>query len=301
MSNQELEQVIEKIRASRAGWDENTSMETIRIDLDVLACSFAGVAGSTVDQLDANGVPAEFVAAPSAGSDGVVLYLHGGGFAVHSAKSHRHLAQWISNAAGVRVLVVDYRLVPEHRFPAQLEDARAAYDWLLQRGTDPGKLCIAGDSAGGGLALALTAVLRGAETALPAGVATVSAWADARCAGNSYRELADVDPVGIYDMALSMGADYVGEGGNLDDPYASPVHLDYAGFPPLLLQVGTRDMFIDDSRTVAAAARAAGVSVQLDEWAGMIHQWPMYAAELEEGRRAIDEMGGFIRRCISAR
>ncbi len=301
VSNRELEQVIARILATRAGWDQDTGLETLRADLETLACSFAGIEGASVEQVDANGVPAELVAAAAARSERALLYLHGGGFAVCSARSHRHLAQWISAAARVRVLVIDYRLVPEYRYPAQLEDARAAYQWLLAQGLEAANLCVGGDSAGGGLALALTASLRDAGSPLPAGVAASSTWADLRCTGDSYRQLADVDPVGMFDMALAMGADYVGEGGNLDDPYASPVHLDYTGFPPLLLQAGTRDIFLDDSRAVARAAKAAGVPVQLEEWPGMIHQWHMYAAELEEGRRAIEQMAAFIEDCVSGR
>ena len=294
MSHQELENVIANIQAMQSTWGETTDLETMRTELEKLYTSYGGVDGAVMESVNANGVAAEFVSAPEVERDRVLLYLHGGGFSVCSAESHRHLAEWISAAAKARVLVIDYRLVPEFRFPAQLEDARSAFQWLLEQGVRPGNICVAGDSAGGGLALALLAALRDQGSSLPACAALISVWADMRCSGASYQQNADIDPVATHEMALGMGAEYVGGKGDLDQPYVSPVNADYTGFPPLLLQVGIRDIFIDDSRAVARNAEGSGVSVRLDEWPGMIHQWHMYAEVLEEGRQAIAEMGTFI-------
>ena len=297
MSSVQLEQVIARIASMQSAWTETTDMQTMRNDLERLHTSFGGVDSATVESVDANGVAADYVCVPEAGADRDILYLHGGGFAVCSAKSHRHLAQWLAAAASARVLVVDYRLVPEFCFPSQLNDARAAYDWLLEQGTSPAKVSVAGDSAGAGLTLALLAMLRDEGAQLPASACLMSAWADLRCTGLSYESIAEADPVATRDMALQMGEAYVGgDATTFDHPYASPVKADYTGFPPIMLQAGTRDIFLDDSRAVAALARQVGVRVELKEWPGMIHQWQMFAAVLDEGRESLAQIGAFIKK-----
>ncbi|MEM8564055.1 MAG: alpha/beta hydrolase [Pseudomonadota bacterium] len=296
MSLSQLNAVIERIDAVKSHWSEETDIDTMRADLEGLHTSFEGVATAVVEAVDANGVAAEWVHVPEAGASKDILYLHGGGFAVCSAKSHRHFAGWLAAAAGARLLVVDYRLVPEFCFPHQLADAQSAYSWLIAQGIDPSSICVAGDSAGGGLALALIAKLKDEGEPLPACACLISAWADMLCSGDSYRSLEEVDPVASTDMAIDMGLAYVSDAIDPAHPYASPINADYSGFPPLMLQIGTRDIFLDDSRTVAARARQADVEVVLQEWPDMIHQWPMYAAVLDEAKDCLSTMGDFIKR-----
>jgi acetyl esterase/lipase len=223
-----------------------------------------------------------------------VLYLHGGGFSVGSPRGYRHLAADISAASGASVLVLDYRLVPETVFPGQLEDARAAYDWLLARKIMPGHIAIAGDSAGGGLTVALLVALRDEGRPLPSCAALLCPWADLECSGQSYETKASVDPVATKAMAQQMGIAYAGRPENLRNPLASPIHASLQGLPPLLVHAGEREIFIDDARTLAARAREAGVAVELKEWPGMIHQWHVYGSELQPARDAIRAIGDFI-------
>jgi len=280
----------------QSDWAVDTDLATMRGDLESLYLSFEGIPGSRVERTDAGGVTVETVTAPGAEPGRVILLFHGGGFSMGSARSHRHLAQWLSAAAGCPVWVPDYRLVPEHLYPAQLEDARTVYDCLLTGGQAPGGIALMGDSAGGGLALALLGQLRDTGAPLPACACLMSPWLDLECSGDSYQGLADADPVATHDMALAMGQGYVGPGGNLRDPLASPILLDFSGLPPLLFQVGTREIFLDDARTAAAAAEAAGVTVVLREWQDMIHQWHLYAAVVEASRGAIAEQSEFLAR-----
>jgi len=169
------------------------------------------------------------------------------------------------------------------------------YDWLLARGHEPRSVALAGDSAGGGLALALIAALQRSNGPLPACACLMSPWLDLECRGRSYRRPAELHPAATHEIALGMGRGYVGPEGDLTDPLASPINLDFSGFPPLLMQVGSREIFLDDAVSAAASARRAGVAVELREWPGMIHQWHLYAAELDEARQAIAEQGAFLR------
>jgi len=296
MSQQELDAVIDNIQSMQSSWNENTTIETIRVDLENLYSRYPLGEESIIERVNSGGVPADFVSLPNVAQDRVVLYFHGGGFAAGSAKSHRHLAEWISSAANARVLVIDYRLVPEYRFPAQLEDAKKSYQWLLGQGYLPENISAAGDSAGGGLVLSLLAALRHSGIPLPGCGVLISAWADMTCSGASYEDNAAVDPVASREMALQMAEQYLGEDGDPNHPDASSINIEYANLPPLLIQVGTRDIFLDDSRLIAKRAQAGGVEVSLDEWPGMIHVWHLYASALDEGRQALENLGAFIRR-----
>ncbi len=296
MSENCLAGVLNAIADMQSGWAQDTPLDTLRADLEALYCSFDGVPGSSAESMTANGVPVDRVTAPGASTERLVLLLHGGGFSMGSARSHRHLAQWISAATACQVLIPDYRLVPEHTYPAQLEDARAVYDWLLEEGGSPDCIALMGDSAGGGLVLSLLAHLRDAPGSLPACACLMSPWCDLECRGYSYQSLADLDPVATHEMAVAMGQAYVGADGDLRDPLASPIELDFNGFPPLMIQAGNREIFLDDARAVARAASNAGVLVELEEWPGMIHQWHLYAGVLSEAREAISRQAEFLAR-----
>ena len=296
MSAEELDAVIARFAAMKAGWGTAVTLEQMRSGLDDLYASYAPVAGFNAEPVRAGGVPAEWVRAPGVASDEVILYFHGGGFAVGSLRGSRHYAARLSAATRTAVLVLDYRLAPEHTFPAQIDDAEASYRWLLSLGKTGAQIALQGDSAGACLALALLARLRSAGAPMPACAALLTPWADMRCEAQSYDTLKHEDPVANREMALMMAATYLGASGRADDPNATPVLGDFSGFCPLLIQAAGRDVFRDDARAIDRCAQRAGVPCELQEWPGMIHQWQLYAAELAEARQALEKVGQFLSR-----
>ncbi len=252
----------------------------------------------TVKQLSAPAPPGEWLEPATAREGAVVLYLHGGGYGIGSPRSHRHLAAAIAAAAGSSSLLLDYRLAPEHRFPAAVDDARAAYRWLLDRGTGPGRIVVAGDSAGGGLTVATLLALRDGRVPLPAAGVCISPWVDLACGGASYASKAASDPIvrraGVVEMAQAyLGAE------DPRTPLASPLHADLSGFPPLLIHVGSEEVLLDDAVGLAERAKAAGVPATLEVWDGMIHVWHWFLPMLEEAERAVERIGRFIRSRVS--
>src|ERR671930_750563 len=273
---------------------ENATVADRRQGFDMLAAKFPVAPDVTCDKVDAAGVPAQWVVAPGAERRRVLLYLHGGGYVVGSLTTHRDLAGRLSRAAAARVLVIDYRLAPEHPFPAAVEDATAAYRWLVSRGTDPAHIAIAGDSAGGGLTLATLIALRDGGDPLPAAAACLSPWVDLEGGGASMTSKAAVDPFVRREMIQFMAQQYLG-GRDLRTPLAAPLYADLQGLPPLLIQVGTAEVLLDDATRIAERARAAGVEVSLEVWDDMIHVWQLFAPILAEGQQAIKRIGAFIR------
>jgi epsilon-lactone hydrolase len=248
-------------------------------------------------RIDAGGVRAEWIVPPGAVLERVLLYLHGGGYVVCSVSTHRDLISRIARAAGVRALGVDYRLAPEHPFPAAVEDATAAYRWLVSQGTAPGRIAIAGDSAGGGLTLATLVALRDAGDPLPAAAACLSPWVDLEGTGASFTAKAAADPFVRKEMIEFFAQQYLG-GRDPRTPLAAPIYADLHGLPPLLIQVGTAEILLDDATRVAERAKAAGVEVSLEVWDDMIHVWQLFAPLLPEGQQAIERIGAFIRQHI---
>jgi acetyl esterase/lipase len=241
------------------------------------------------------GRPAEWVAAPGASQDRVLLYLHGGGYCVGSINTHRHLAADLSRAAGLRVLLLDYRLAPEHPFPAAVDDAVAAYRFLLDAGCDRRRLAIAGDSAGGGLTAATLLALRDADLPLPAAAALLSPWLDLTQSGESMASRAAVDPM-VQRDALQRMADAYLNGADGSTPLASPLFADLRHLPPLLIHVGSAETLLDDSRRFAARASTAGVDATLEVWDDMVHVWHAFGFVLPEARDANARIGDFLRR-----
>ena len=231
------------------------------------------------------GRPAEWVAAPGARDDRAVLYLHGGGYVIGSLATHRDLAARISRASASRVLLLDYRLAPEHRFPAAVEDALAAYRWLLARGHDPRRLAVAGDSAGGGLALVTLVGLRDAGDRLPAAAVCLSPWTDLALSGGSMQSRAGADPA-IDRATLQRWAGHYLAGGDPRQPLASPLYADLSGLPALLVLVGTAEILLDDAARVAQRAAAAGVEVVYEPWPDLGHVFAAYAGTPEAGQAA---------------
>jgi monoterpene epsilon-lactone hydrolase len=246
-----------------------------------------------------DGMPCEWVVAPGADPDLRLLYLHGGGYVSGSGANYLPLAAHLSAAAQCAVLLPDYRLAPEHRFPAALEDCIRAHEWMTAAGPHgpaPARATfIAGDSAGGGLTLATLLALRNRRRALPVAGMPLSAFADLTLAGESIRSEAETDPI-MNPRCLPVFVDlYLGEA-DPRNPLASPVFGDYTGIPPLLIQVGEYEVIRDDSVRVAAKARADGVEVKLEVWPGMVHVFQI--RELPESREAIEHLAGFMRLCL---
>ena len=250
-------------------------------------------AGTVVEPVEANGVPAEWVTAAGAGEDRVLLYLHGGGYQIGSPATLRHVVVRLSEVARARALSVDYRLAPEHPFPAAVDDAVAAYRWLLAEGTDPATIAVAGDSAGGGLALGTLVALRDAGEPMPAAAVLLSPWTDLALTGESLRTRAAVDVILKPGSMHQTAAVYLG-GEDPRHPYASPLYADLRGLPPLLIHVGDAEIVLDDSRRVAARARAAGVEVTLEVWDEMPHVFHAFAGLLPESDQAIERIGEWL-------
>ena len=243
---------------------------------------------------DANGVPAEWSLAPGSDPARVLLFFHGGGYCSGSITSHRGMVTETGRAAGVRTLAVGYRLAPEHPYPAALDDALAAYGFLLEQGIAPAHIAIGGDSAGGGLTLAAMTKLRDAGKPLPACAWLVSPWVDLQMTGASIARKADIDPLIAKPYLEELAAAYLA-GADPAAPLVSPLHADLTGLPPLLIQVGSAETLLDDAVRIARRAGAADVSVSLEIWPHMIHAWHLWAAQLDDGRRAISAAGAFIR------
>jgi epsilon-lactone hydrolase len=265
-----------------------------RRDIDERGKQYKLPAGVTVERVTANGVKAEWSTTPDADRSRAILYLHGGGYVIGSLDSHRHVAAEAGRAARARTLALDYRLAPEHPFPAAVHDALSGYRFLLDGGVQPGAIAIAGDSAGGGLVVAAMLAIRDAGLRQPACGWAISPWVDMEAIGDSMTSKAATDPTvqkaGILDMANL----YL-HGADPRSPLAAPIYGDLRGLAPLLIQVGAAETLLDDAIRLAQVAGAADVAVDLQIWPEMIHVWHLYYPELSAGRRAIAAGGEFAR------
>ncbi|MGE0684667.1 MAG: alpha/beta hydrolase [Candidatus Binatia bacterium] len=243
--------------------------------------------------VNAGGVPAEWIAASGAADERVILYLHGGGYVMGSIATHREMVARLSKASGARALAIDYRLAPEHPFPAAVDDAVVAYRWLLSQGIQHSHIVVAGDSAGGGLTLATLVALRDANVPLPAAGVCISPWADMEGTGASMTTRAKADPVVQKQGLLGMAQLYLG-GKDPKSPLAAPLHADFRGLPPLFIHVGDAETLLDDSTRVAEKAKMAGVKVDLEIWPEMPHVWHLFAPFLPEGQQAIEKIGKYV-------
>lgn len=294
MSQTQLDAVIRDVETCFGAWTADTPLDQMRHDWDALSGSMASPITARRDMVNADGVRAEWFVAPGAASDRVVMYLHGGGYVFGSAKSHAALATQISASAGASVLFVEYRLAPEHPFPAAVEDSTTAYRWLLAQGIAPAHIAIAGDSAGGGLSLATLLSIKQHGLPMPGCATLLSPWVDMEVSGASMDSKAAEDPIVQKPLLLQLVGMVVPDG-KLRDPLISPLYGDLSGLPPLLIQVGSRETLLDDSVRIADRARQAGVPVTLDIWQGQIHVFQVFCPRLDEGVQAIEKLGAFIR------
>jgi acetyl esterase/lipase len=289
---------ITRLRQIIASRPRATEIAQMRLDSDARGRAFGLPADVTVEPVSANGVKAEWTSTPDADPSSVILYLHGGGYVICSLDSHRHLAAEAGRAAGTRTLAIDYRLAPEHPFPAAVEDTVAVYRYLLDSGIKPGRIAFAGDSAGGGLVVGSLLAIREAGLPLPACGWCISPWVDMQALGQSFVDRSETDPTVQKATILMMAEMYLG-GADPKHPHAAPIYGDLRGLPPLLIQVGSVETLLDDSLTLARRAGIADVPVDLQIWPEMIHIWHIFFPMLSAGRRAIAAGGRFVRSALT--
>jgi acetyl esterase/lipase len=290
MASAELQQVIDAWKI----FEGAVTPQALRAAHEALMKPYPVESDIQSRSVDASGISAEWIMAANARPDRVVVYLHGGGFVMASVDTHRGLMGRLSRSAEARVLGINYRLAPEFRFPAALDDAMAAYRWLIANGAKPSSIAVAGDSAGGGLSLSTLIALRNAKAPLPAAAACLSPWVDMEATGNSSTTKAAIDPVNQRDGLLNNAKRYLGDG-DRKAPLVSPLYADLTNLPPLLIQVGESEVLLDDAKRLAERAKRDGVDVNLEVWPEMIHVWQLFAAVLSEAQQAIQHIGAFIR------
>jgi len=292
MTTKEREAVLAFLKANDAPAEQSLADQRAR--MDSLANFFPVPQGTEVEPAKLGGIKGEWVRARRARRDAVLLYLHGGGYVIGSPASHRHLAAAISEAAGISVFCADYRLAPEHPFPAAVDDAVAAYKGLLDSAIPAARIAIAGDSAGGGLTIATLVAARDKGLPVPACAVAISPWADLSQGGESHRTRVKRDPMVGKEALDSMAAAYLA-GRDAKTPLASPLFAELKGLPPLLIQVGSEEALHDDSMQLKARAEGAGVDVSLESWGGMVHVWHIFHPLLSEGRDAVARIGSFVK------
>ena len=290
----ELEQVIALVKGREIDESQGAT-EGRRRSFEQMTDGFTIEVPAKYSRVNAGGVTAEWVTAEGATDSRVVLYFHGGGYIIGSPRTHRAMLAELSKSSAARVLALDYRLAPEHTFPAPVEDSTAAYRWLLNEGYDPARIAVAGDSAGGGLTVAAMVQIRYLGLPMPAAGVCVSPWVDMEGLGDSMETRATADPMVGKESLLVSAKTYLG-GADARAPLAAPIYADLRGLPPILIQVGDAEVLLDDSTRLAGIAREAGVEVQMDVWDDMIHVWHLFAPMLPEGKQAISQAGEFIKK-----
>jgi acetyl esterase/lipase len=287
----EFDAVVEMVRQLRI----NDPTKTVQELKAALAMETDVPAGVRAEPVDADGVPAEIITADGATTDGAVVHFLGGAYVGGGLGSHRGFAAKLSAGTESQVLLVDYRLAPEHPFPAALDDAVAAYGWVVGDGLGvaPETVVVSGDSAGGGLAAALLPVLRDAGTPLPGGAVLLSPWTDLACSGASHTTEGARDPLCSTGMLEKAAAAYAGTVARTD-PRVSPLYADLGGLPPLLVHVGEAEILRDDAVVYAERAAAAGTPVELYIGPNMVHVWHLFADVAPESTRDLATVAAWI-------
>jgi acetyl esterase/lipase len=285
--------LLSDLRATLAPPDHEPTIEELRAGYETWSTSnFPAPTELRTDPVDADGVPAIWASMPGTSTERTIFYLHGGGYVVGSPAAYQAFASALSQAADARVLLVDYRLAPEHTHPAGAHDATRAYRWLITRQSAPGSTVVAGDSSGGGLTVALLAALREAGDPLPAAAVCISPWTDFTLSGASIDAKAEIDPVVSRAMLENMAGAYLK---GADPRAASPLFADLTEFPPTLVLVGASETLLDDATRLVEQAREAGVDAALFVADEVYHLWPLMSSFLPEAREALEKIGRFVR------
>ncbi|KUG03906.1 lipase/esterase [hydrocarbon metagenome] len=276
--------------------DFNTSIEELREEVRKDAAKMTKMPdGITINPADFPGFYAEWVIPQNCREDQAILYFHGSGFVMGTSKDHRGLVAKFASRCGVKALVFDYSLAPEHPFPAAINDSVAVYKWMLEIGYQPQNIIFAGDSAGGCIAFSTLLILKDENIPLPQAVVAFSPCTDLTCSGESHKTKAKIDPATPEGATATYTSYYIGNS-DPTSPYMSPLYGDLAGLPPVMIQVGEDETLLDDSVRFAQKAKEAGVEVHLHVWEGMFHCFPLLAPMFPEATRAMDEVCEFIHR-----
>jgi epsilon-lactone hydrolase len=256
--------------------------------------------GIMTEAVNIKGIKCEWVAVDKQSSERVILHLHGGGYNTGSIHTHRGLAAELSKASGERVLLPEYRLAPEHPFPAALDDTLSVYRWLLGQGISSSNIIISGDSAGGGLALSTVMALRDNGEVLPRALICMSPWADLTMSNETYRTNKGIDFMINIENIRDRAFMYAG-GEELNNPLISPIFADFTDMPTILIQVGTDEVLLGESMAIAEKAKASCADVRLSVWEGMWHVWQLTGGMLPECSCALKEIGDFVSYCYSTK
>lgn len=286
MASRQLQALLERMRAAGPYEGDLMSMRKMMGRMPV----YPKPDDITWEKVDAAGTPAIWVSPDNAEPDRVVVYLHGGGYSTGTVEEYLALASHLARATRARVLAVDYRLAPEHPFPAAIEDALAAYGFVRSSGHHPEQIALAGDSSGGGLVLGTLLELRERGDAMPRTAICLCPWTDLTLSGASLQANADHDPMVRPSTLTLMAQAYLGER-DRRTPTASPLFADLTGLPPLLVQTGSSELLADDATRLAERAEAAGVDVTLQAWEDTFHVWHSYADHLPEAQDALGQIG----------
>jgi monoterpene epsilon-lactone hydrolase len=288
--------IIRELMASRP---RATEIAQMRADSDARGAELAKKANRQVkaEKVSANGVDAEWLTTPDVSADKAILYLHGGGYVIGSIESHRHFAAEAGRQAGARTLIINYRMAPEHPFPAAVDDTVAAYRYLLDSGIAAKNICIAGDSAGGGLVVGALLAIKDAKLPLPGCGWCISPWVDMEALGQSFADRAATDPQ-VQKATIQFMAQTYLNGADPRHAYAAPIYGDLRGLPPLMIQVGSIETLLDDSLQLARKCALDDVPATLEVWPEMVHIWHIWFPMLTAGQRALESGGAFVRNAL---
>lgn len=289
MASRQLQALLERMAAAGRYDDDLMSMRKMMSRLP----AYPKPDDITWEKVDVAGTSAIWVSPDNGKPDRVIVYLHGGGYSTGRAAEYLALASHLARATRARVLAVDYRLAPEHPFPAAIEDARAGYGFARSAGYAPGQIALAGDSSGGGLVLATLIELRDRGESLPRTAICICPWTDLSLSGASLQANADRDPMIRQSTLALMAEAYLGER-DRRTPTASPLFADLAGLPALLVQAGSSELLFDDATRLAERAEAAGVDVTLQIWDDTFHVWHSHADHLPEAQDAMAQIGSHV-------
>ena len=250
-----------------------------------------------VEEATVHGLNAEWLTPKGCPDDKLLLYLHGGAYVMGNCATHRQLVSYLAKYSGVKALLPEYRLAPEHPFPAAIDDAAGLYRSLLAEGYSPDNIVIAGDSAGGGLTMATLLSLRDAGDPLPAAICLLSPWLDLASTGESMTTRAKKDPW-FHPKDMPIVAAYYCNDDEIKNPLASPVYADLSGLPPLYIQVGGDEILLSDSTRAADKVKAAGGEVEIEIWPGMWHVFQAFLLQVPESKKAVKKIGAYVRRAL---